>query len=157
MDAFLEKPVRLPTLESSLREWSQMRSTAARKPDRPGPVSEETSAGKIARRLLERSGSDDPAFVNEYIDMFVEDATVRLAVMRAALEREDSVTLGRECHALKGACLELGIEQLGNYCDALRKANAVGRIEELPAALARVGAEFDRIKPEFEAEKARTI
>jgi signal transduction histidine kinase/DNA-binding response OmpR family regulator len=157
MDAFLEKPVRLRTLESSLREWSQMRSAAARKSDRPGPVSEETRAGKIAKRLLERSGNDDPAFVNEYIDMFVEDATVRLAVMRAALEREDSVTLGRECHALRGACLELGIERLGNYCDALRKANAGGRIEELPAALARVGAEFDRIKPEFEAEKARTI
>ena len=157
MDAFLEKPVRLPTLESSLRDWSQMRSAAARISDQPGSPSGEGSVGKVARRLLERSGSDDPAFVNEYIDMFVDDTTARLAVMRAALEQEDCVTLGRECHALKGACLELGFEQLGKCCDALRKANGGGRIEELPAALARVGAEFDRVKTELEAEKPRMI
>ncbi|MDH3433042.1 MAG: response regulator, partial [Gammaproteobacteria bacterium] len=156
MDDFLTKPIRLQVLESGLRRWSAVVGES----DAKAGVAEHAPGNacdqETLRHLRDRAGGDGAAFVSDYIDLFLRDTSSRLEVMRAAVEHEDAATLGRECHALKGACLEVGVSQLGACCDALRDASKDGRFNELRGALDRLSEEFERVKPVFEAEKNRS-
>lgn len=155
MDDFLAKPVRLEELKSSLQRWSALAGADPAGVDRTADPSGVEPDQKIIAHLRDRAGSDGAAFVSGYVDLFLKDSAMRLQVMAAAAEREDQITLGRECHALKGACLELGAAQMGACCDALRDASKAGDFAEVPAALLRLRDEFEYLKPIFEAGKYR--
>ncbi len=152
MDDFLTKPIRLGTLKSGLRRWSYM--AASRQLHRPEPNGRsEPEFDNLSKRIRERSGVAGEEFVNEYIDLFLDDTINRLEAMHCALEQQDLQTIQRECHALKGACLELGISNLRECCDVLGQASKDERVDDLPAAMDRLVAEFDRVRPAFEAQR----
>lgn len=156
MDDFLSKPIRLGTLKAGLRRWSNM--SFSRRLQLPGAaVSGDAADEEIAGRLQERAGDVGNEFIGEFIDLFLEDTTSRLDVLHSALEQSDLETVRRECHALKGACLELGVAEMGDCCDALGQASRDKRLDDLPDALHRLTAEFDRVRPLFEAEKSRPV
>jgi signal transduction histidine kinase/DNA-binding response OmpR family regulator len=155
MDDFLTKPIRLEVLKAGLRRWSSLVDEAGSEKDPADYASDAEQDRAVMARLQVRAGGDGEAFVSDYIDLFLRDTSSRLEIMRAAAEREDQDTLCRECHALKGACLEVGVEQMCACCDALRDASKDQRFDEVPAALLRLREEFDRVRPVFEAEKSR--
>ena len=156
MDDFLAKPIRLDTLKSGLRRWSNM--SFSRRVQVPGAaVSGETTDGEIAGRLQECAGDVGAEFLGQFIDLFLDDTTSRLEVLHTALEQSDLETVRRECHALKGACLELGVADMGACCDALGQASRDKRLDDLPDALHRLAAEFERVRPLFEVEKGRPV
>ena len=154
MDDFLAKPIRLDTLKAGLRRWAYMsdsrrvqvhRSTGTAPPD----------SGEIIERLHDRAGVESAELIGEFIDLFLDDTASRLEILQVALEKRDLETLRRQCHALKGACLELGVAEMGSCCDALGQASREKRFEDLPVELHRLSAEFDRVRPIFEAGKNR--
>jgi signal transduction histidine kinase/CheY-like chemotaxis protein len=152
MDDFLTKPIRLDMLTNGLRRWAGM--SVARRDQLPAgeaSISDDT----LIDRLQERAGVADEAVIGEFINLFLDDTASRIEMLRGAVKRHDLETVRRECHALKGACLELGVEQLGAWCDALGQASREQRYEDLPPALDRLTAEFDRVRPLFEAGKTR--
>jgi len=152
MDDFLTKPVRLDTLKSGLRRWSFMAD--ARRPQSDPSAPGESPA--FAHRLRDAAGVVDAAVLDDFINLFLDDTSSRLEIMRSALHRRDVETIRRECHALKGACLELGVSRLGMCCDALGQASRDLRMDDLPAELQRLTAEFERVRPIFEAGKSRS-
>ena len=151
MDDFLTKPIRLETLTTGLRRWAGMsvsrRSQLA--------VADAASAHEEAyvEQLQERAGVADSAVIGEFIDLFLDDTASSIETMHSALEQRDLKAVRRECHALKGACLELGVTRLGAFCDELGLASREQRFDDLPLALGRLSAEFDRVRPIFEAGK----
>jgi two-component system sensor histidine kinase/response regulator len=154
MDDFLAKPVRLDTLKSGLRRWSLMANSRRRQqPD--GSKSLANSGDDIIGRLQNRAGIIDSRALDEFISLFIDDASGRIETMRHALAERDLNTLRRECHALKGACLEMGVTNLGNCCDALGKASRDNRVGDLPAEFERLAAEFQRVRPIFEEGRTR--
>ncbi len=149
MDDFLAKPVRLDTLKSGLRRWSLMANSRRRQQ----PEVTESMAGNgddIIGRLQDRSGVVDSKLLDEFIRLFIDDTRSRLDAMRKALQESDLKTIRRECHALKGACLEMGVTSLSSRCDALGKASRDNRLDDLPGELDRLTAEFERVRPIFE-------
>jgi signal transduction histidine kinase/CheY-like chemotaxis protein len=155
MDDFLPKPIRLDTLKAGLRRWSNM--SYSRRVQLPDATASRAPAQdvELVGRLQDRTGDVGDEFVGEFIDLFLDDTASRIEILRVALDKQDLETLRRECHALKGACLELGVADLGTCCDDLGKASREKRFDELPGALHRLAAEFDRVRPIFEAEKSR--
>jgi signal transduction histidine kinase/DNA-binding response OmpR family regulator len=152
MDDFLTKPIRLDTLTTGLTRWAGMSvSRRAQLPEGEAVSADDT----IVDRLQERAGLADDAVIAEFIDLFLDDTASRIEVLHAALQQRDLKAVRRECHALKGACLELGVDQLGACCDDLGNASREQRYEDLPLALDRLTAEFDRVRPLFEAGKTR--
>ncbi len=152
MDDFLAKPIRLEVLKSGLRRWASLSGESDADGDLSEVPPEHDFEPEISRQLCDRLSGDGEAFIGEYIELFLRDTSSRLEVIRAAVEHEDRTTLSRECHALKGSFLEIGVPQLGAYCDALQDASKDERYDEFPEALLRLREEFDRVKPVFEAE-----
>jgi HPt (histidine-containing phosphotransfer) domain-containing protein len=63
----------------------------------------------------------------------------------------------RECHTLKGACLEFGMSRMGRYCDDIRDSAANRNLDVIPQLLIVLQREFERIGPVLEAEKAAQL
>ena len=154
MDDFLAKPVRLDVLKSGLRRWSLM-SNSRRRQEPGAPDSRARNDADVIDRLQDRAGVADSKILDEFISLFIDDTSARIEVMRQALTDSDLETLRRECHALKGACLEMGVNDLGGCCDALGKASRDNRLDDLPAEFDRLAAEFQRVRPIFEEGRNR--
>ena len=152
MDDFLAKPIRLDTLTNGLTRWAGMSVSRRAQLAEGEAVSTDEN---FVDQLQERAGVANDAVINEFIDLFLDDTASRIEILHAALQQQDLKTVRRECHALKGACLELGVDQLGAFCDDLGRASREQRYEDLPLALDRLTAEFDRVRPLFEAGKTR--
>lgn len=154
MDDFLAKPIRLDALKTGLRRWSLMANSRRRQ--RPDSTESAVSAGEdIIGRLQTRAGVIDSNALDEFIELFLSDTTSRLEIMKDALGNADLKTVRRECHALKGACLEMGVTSLSSRCEALGKASRDNRVDDLPLELNRLTAEFERVRPIFEAGRSR--
>jgi HPt (histidine-containing phosphotransfer) domain-containing protein len=154
MDDFLAKPVRLDTLKAGLRRWSLMANSRRRQqPDETEAVAR--SDDDIIGRLQNRAGVVDSKLLDEFIGLFIDDTRSRLDVMRKAVRDSDLKTIRRECHALKGACLEMGVTSMSSRCDALGKASRDQRVHDLPGELDRLTAEFERVRPIFEEGRSR--
>lgn len=154
MDDFLAKPVRLDRLRSGIRRWSEIVHT---RQERSRNFRNDTVVADGAFLLQQQKGFGNIATLREYIDLFIDDTSSRIARLRLALQHEDFEVLRRESHALKGACLEVGASRLCMCCDSLLQASRDQRVEDLPVAFEELAMEFDRIKPVFEAEKQGTF
>jgi len=145
MDDFIAKPLRLKRLRRGLNRWKAM--VATRRSD--------SGAGNrlLLERLHDRASGQSSTFLNAYIDLFLRDTSARLESLVDAFDRNDLYALERESHALKGACLEFGVERMSTYCDELRQSAAEDKGRQVPELLSNLRQEFDRIRPVFEAER----
>ena len=156
MDGFIAKPIRLEKLVSGLEQWPLLLGTrrAFDAVDSAAASGVEDLKAQLHSQLMDRAGPNGVEFVHDYIDLFLTDTASRLDKMRVALEAENSDELSRESHALKGTCLEFGVDRMGQYCDSLRAASGQTDLEEASRILTMLDHEFARVRPVFEAENA---
>jgi HPt (histidine-containing phosphotransfer) domain-containing protein len=97
----------------------------------PPAVDAETVAG------LRDLSPDDPNFLRELIDMFVQDVPTRLAEIEQALAKKDAVLLTRAAHTIKGSGSNFGAAGLAKISLAMehqgRQADFAGAAAALPA------------------------
>jgi HPt (histidine-containing phosphotransfer) domain-containing protein len=89
---------------------------------------------------------DDPAFLRELIDIFLEDSPKRLAEVEASLAQNDGPTLVRAAHTIKGSSSNFGATHLARLALEIEMHGKAGN---LPAAAAIVPAlkdEFGRVR-----------
>ena len=98
---------------------------------------------------LRESVGDDPEFLGELVDEFLQDAPTQLESLREAASSGDATTARRAAHTLKGNSLTFGARKLASLCqDAETAASAdnltavLSRLDEIDAEWSRVGAEL---------------
>lgn len=94
--------------------------------------------------LFESVGRDEAAYA-ELLDLFLEDATERVAVIQAAMEAGDVATLTREAHTYKGAA---GVLEAHEVASCAHRLEALGRSGSLSGAseiVDRLAAESHRL------------
>jgi len=101
---------------------------------------------------LRELNPDDPAFLRELIDLFINDVADRLAEIDRALATADASLLLRAAHTIKGSCSNFGAEELARISQIMELQ---GKAADLPAALATLPA----LKTEYAAvtEALRTF
>ena len=96
------------------------------------------------RALVEMVG-DDPAFVDELVDAYLEDAPRQLAAARAAIEAGTAHDLVRPAHTLKSNSANVGAAALGALCRGLEDQARAGTTEGAAARLGAVELEYARV------------
>jgi HPt (histidine-containing phosphotransfer) domain-containing protein len=86
-----------------------------RSPERPG-------SGLLA------SAGGDAEFARQLATIFVEEASKRLAALRAAAEASDLPALEAAAHSLKGAAAALGYEELARRAQSLEAEAHAGNL-----------------------------
>jgi HPt (histidine-containing phosphotransfer) domain-containing protein len=85
---------------------------------------------------------EDPAFLRELIDVFLEDVPQRFAEIEKALAASDAVLLTRAAHTIKGSCSNFGAAGLGQVAQKMEHQGKA-------AAFAEAAATFPSLRQEF--------
>jgi len=85
---------------------------------------------------------DDPNFLRELIDMFLQDVPERIAEIEQALLRQDAVLLTRAAHTIKGSCSNFGAASLGKISLEMEQQGKRAAFAEASASLPTLKAEF---------------
>jgi HPt (histidine-containing phosphotransfer) domain-containing protein len=98
---------------------------------------------------LRESVGDDPEFLVELVDEFLQDAPKQLDSLREAASSGDVATARRAAHTLKGNSLTFGARKLASLCQDAETAASVDnlsavlpRLDEIDGEWSRVGAEL---------------
>ena len=154
MDDFLSKPVSAAILSDTLQRWFPGAAVGDEKSG--AGATADGDAGAAFRQMQAAAG---PEAMAKLVDLFLDNTAGSLAAMRETLEQEgDRQALAKQAHALKGACLQLGV--------AARMADLCGRLEEeaggcgdddatVAALLAELSEAFEQAGTELMALKSR--
>ncbi len=108
------------------------------------------------QRVREAAG-DDPEFIRELMDLYLEDAAERLEELRAALGAGAAEELARCAHKLKGSSANVGatgVSQCAKTLEEKGKAGelggAQGLIDQADAELRMIATEVKELLDSFE-------
>jgi two-component system sensor histidine kinase/response regulator len=93
--------------------------------------------------LLERVGND-PEFLVEIADLFLDDCPRLLSQIRSAIALQDARALEHAAHTLKGSVANFGAEPARLAAFRLEALGRAGQLGEAPGACAVLEAELDR-------------
>ena len=134
MDAYVPKPIEPAALYASVEDEAGSVSVSC------DPEASASAAAVDRDRIMERLDGDEDLFA-EVIRLFLEDCPVRLAAIKAAVDRDDADQIRVTAHALKGAAGNMSATRLFEATAALERIGAEGRIHAARAAWRQLSAE----------------
>jgi HPt (histidine-containing phosphotransfer) domain-containing protein len=157
MDDYISKPVNMGRLAEVLNLWmpvppemsdanSRQQNVIALGPAALDPI---TISG-----LRSLSGEDEPDFLKDLIEIYFKDVEELLATLRKAIATLDIKAIEYASHRLKGSSGNLGAMTLVGLLQKLEDAAEEGRLEQAPQLLAKIEAEYNRVKIALRAEIA---
>jgi len=157
MDDYIAKPVTSAALVRVLDRW--VRPATAGSATVPVGGTDAAPDGPAIDRMVLAGLRDlqeegEPDLVGQLIALFFADAAPRLDALREAAARGDAATLLREAHALKGSCASLGARAMTALCAELETLARAGDLTGVPAVLAGLVVEDDRVRAALTTELA---
>ena len=96
----------------------------------------------------------EPDLIVELIDLYVEDAPRRLAVMKLSLTETNWLSLKREAHSLRGSSGNLGASKMALICDEIEGLESRDPFP-VEALLSCLEQELEQVSNIFLAERQR--
>ena len=155
MDDYISKPVRTEDLAAVIGRWLE-RASAAPRPaaaapgETAAPASSESEA--VDGETLEAFRGQDGAFLAQLIARFLVEAPERLEGIRDAVGRADPGAVRLAAHSLKGSSSVMGALGMAKLCAELENRGRDGVHAEAASLLARLDAEFGRVRQVLKKE-----
>ncbi len=140
MDDYISKPIHIEELSGAL-------TRVARRPDAPRSTAS-VDVGVIYS-LVASLGDQGRGSVRELIETFLGDVSGRMAMLTAAVERNNVEVARLEAHTLKANAATFGAVRLTELCRELEGAAKVGTLEGGSALLAQIAEELERVTGEL--------
>jgi PAS domain S-box-containing protein len=154
MDDYLSKPVRLQSLDATLRRWMPHPGPS---PPSQRPAAEDAPASLLPPghplRVLEAQGRG--GVVLEIIDLFLQTTPLRLEALRQVHLRGEAESLASVAHSLKGAALQLGARGMAELCARIQAQARTGGLGGVDPLLDALEAEYASVSRVLESERAR--
>lgn len=110
---------------------------------------------KFNLEQLQQACGNDIEFACDLMNTMIRDGQQRVQAIQQASEQQDWACVGRHAHALKGAALNLGAEDLSHLCGAIDDSL---RLEGPPPSRHEILAlleEFERLVTELKQSVER--
>jgi CheY-like chemotaxis protein/HPt (histidine-containing phosphotransfer) domain-containing protein len=147
MDDYITKPIRLADLQSSLERWANPRTkvseTSFLSRTKPLPADQLLDLS-ILSELRDMPPSDGISMIRELIDMFLDTAPERIALINQSVSNPSQ--LGFHAHALKSMSLNLGAKRVVEITRQLEELARSSNISSAPALLKDLEAAFLQTK-----------
>ena len=91
---------------------------------------------------LRELNPDDPAFLAELIDLFLQDIPERIAEIESALAQGNAAQLTRAAHTVKGSCSNFGANGLARVAQTMEQQGKASAFADATATLPELRAEF---------------
>jgi len=99
----------------------------------------------------------EPDLIVELIDLYLEDARRRLAVMKLSLAKRDWLSVKREAHSLRGSSGNLGALQMALICDEIEGLDSRDPFPSVEVLLDCLEQELEQVFNVFLAERQRRL
>jgi HPt (histidine-containing phosphotransfer) domain-containing protein len=94
---------------------------------------------------------EDPQFLRELIDLFLQDMPARFADLESAIEKGDSVLLTRAAHTIKGSCGNFGATDLADIAMTMELQGKASAFADAKASYPLLKTEFARVEAALQA------
>jgi PAS domain S-box-containing protein len=155
MDDFITKPVRIEELAAVLKRNTPVAPSPGTAPQVKSPVRHQTVNAKALDRLRELRTPNHPDPLVEIVGLFIVQTPDLLRALGGAIEQQDSESLRRTAHTLKGSCANLGAEQMATLCRDLELAAKRGTLSSARALITQIEQEYVNVRKVLEVEKVR--
>ena len=91
---------------------------------------------------LRELNPEDPGFLRELIDVFLEDTPQRIADLEKSLAAQDAALLTRAAHTIKGSCSNFGADTLAAAALEMEKQGKAADFAAAATTLPGLKAEF---------------
>jgi two-component system, sensor histidine kinase and response regulator len=98
------------------------------------------------RSSLEKRIGDDPEFVNEVLEIFLEDLQEQFDKLKDSVKNKNIKTLTRTAHSIKGASQNMGAISLSEVASEMEKNARRNEITLVDSALVRMEKEITKFK-----------
>ncbi len=143
IDNYLLKPFRRDRVEAVVARYAPVGE------QQPAPQLLALDKDRI-RELRELAG-DDPAILQELIDLFLTDAPKLIDQMRRALEDQDGTALRRTAHVLKGSGGQIGALRVQDICATIETLVGTGSLAGVESLLSELSLAFTRCVGELQS------
>ncbi len=151
IDRHLDKPARATQEQPPLRETKPyLVALAAPEPETPLPFelpkrNGHTSEQELFARLHEMRAESGAVFVNELIELFLDDMPKRMNALRSAVKAQDAAAIGRAAHSVNGGSATIGARTLGELAGELEKLARHVALQGSPVLLEAMEKEYQRV------------
>jgi hypothetical protein len=149
MDDYLCKPVSEEMLGNTLNRWFPGGDNGD---EHSGNAALTDGDAAAAFRRMQAAGPEQTA---RLVNLFLNDTAGSLAAMREMLVQGDGQELAKTAHALKGACLQLGVTRMADLCSGVEDAGHSGNQGASEAALLELSEAFELASTELTVLKTR--
>ena len=154
MDDYISKPVDPDTLRQVLSHWA----IGELPPEQPAEiVVHHDLLDQHTLENLRLLGDDDPAFLADIIDLFLEDTPPLLASLQAAIATNDLGSMRMAAHTLKGSAANLGAVVLANIARDIEHQAREGDSSGIPALTATLVASFAQTETALRKEQQKIL
>ncbi len=149
-DVFI-KPIRRKPLLNAINKWLS-RSNEDLQPgsdtnlSNTEGVTKQTDAAPLDFEEAVREFGGNRELFNTVIGKFLDKAESQIQLLKEALEKQDSETLRKEAHKIRGGAGNLTAMQLAMAAERLEKLAQSGKLDEAAEQLAQLEKEFDRLR-----------
>lgn len=156
MDDYISKPVSLDSLRNVL---DQLREVVSRKSDHLTPWQTEKKISynpidpNVIQGLRELQEEDEPDFLTELIDIYLEDASVLVAEIERKTKSGDLEGVRQVAHTLKGSSGNLGAMVLSKICYEMELCAKNGDLVGAQKVLPRLLQEFEVVTTQLRKER----
>ena len=98
---------------------------------------------------LRESVGDDPEFLAELVDDFLQDAPSQLESLREAATCGDASAARRAAHTLKGNSRTFGAGELASLCQEAETAAGAGDLDAVLSRMDEIDGEWRRVSAEL--------
>jgi PAS domain S-box-containing protein len=148
MDDYLSKPIQEKELIRVLHRCQPARVVNRKLPTQKHPAISQTLESpsvldqKIIKSLRQIAGESLSQIIADYL----EDAAQLLQSIREAVAAGDAQSLKQSAHSLRSSSANLGATRLSNLCKELEMMGRVGITTHASESMARVEAEYEKVK-----------
>lgn len=100
---------------------------------------------QVMEDFLIMVGGDVPEVANEFIDLFIDDATRYLASMRQALEQANTKQLSQAAHTLKSSSAQIGALTLSQHCQHIETLASDEALSAITSLVEQAEQEYERV------------
>ena len=154
MDDYLGKPVNVKKLRKMLKRWvsaSDTKNDALPETSNPPGAEEEREIINLSVlasfREIQQPGAPD--LVNKLINLFIDDTTKRISILKEAAADKDSNIIKKQAHSLKGSSSFIGAVQIKALSTELSESAL--DIAQMEVLIAELETEFEKVLKFFKA------
>lgn len=136
IDNYLLKPFRRDRVEAVVSRYTPVREL------RPAPQFQSLDKDRV--RELQELACDDPTLLDELIDLFLTGTPQLIDQMRRSNEDEDTATLRRAAHTLKGSSGQMGALRIQDICATIETLAGTGSLVGVEPLLSELSLAFTR-------------